>query len=64
MDQDATLRDELRAYLDTLRIDGDNIGKIRRSLFLPWESAWNRWVRDDTAERENNAAVQEPADVE
>ena len=43
---------ELRAYLDTLTITGDNIGDIRRSLFVPWESAWNGWVRDETAARE------------
>lgn len=49
---DAGLRGELRVYLDTLSITGDNIGDIRRSLFVPWESSWNGWVRDETAARE------------
>ena len=52
-DRDAELRQELRAYLDTLGvITGDNIGDIRRSLFMPWGSQWNGWVRDETASRE------------
>jgi hypothetical protein len=57
VDRDAGLRIELRAYLDTLTITGDNIGDIRRSLFMPWDSPWNGWVRDETAERENLKAA-------
>lgn len=52
VDRDADLRREMRAYLDTLTIHGDNIGEIRRSLFVPWDSQWNGWVRDETAIRE------------
>ena len=33
----------------------NNIGDIRRSLFVPWESQWNGWVRDETASREGQA---------
>lgn len=50
------LRRELRAYLDTLFIDSSNIGEIRYGLFLPWESQWNGWVRDETALREKSVA--------
>jgi hypothetical protein len=53
VDRDADLRIEMRAYLDTLRITGHNIGDIRRSLFVPWDSLWNGWVRDETAARES-----------
>jgi hypothetical protein len=49
------LQRELRAYLDTLVITGDNIGEVRRSLFVPWDSAWNSVVRDETARREQSA---------
>lgn len=55
IDRDALLLTELRGYLDTLTITSDNIGDIRRSLFLPWDSMWNGWVRDETASRENRA---------
>ena len=48
---DVLLR-ELRAYLDALIITGENIGDIRRSLFMPWDSEWNGRVRDETAVRE------------
>ena len=44
---------ELRVYLNTLTITSENIGDIRRSLFFPWDSAWNEMVRDETAAREN-----------
>lgn len=47
---------ELRTYLDTLTITGENIGEIRRSLFLPWDSAWNGLVREETAAREGCGA--------
>ena len=52
IDRDATLRRELQTHLDTIHIDGSNIGEIRHSLFLPWDSSWNGWVRDETASRE------------
>ena len=54
IDRDADLRREMRAYLSTLVITGDNIGDVRRSLFVPWNSPWNVWVRDDTAECEQH----------
>lgn len=44
---------ELKDYLDTIIITSDNIGQIRYSLFVPWDSKWNTWVRDETALREN-----------
>jgi hypothetical protein len=53
VDRDAVLLVELRTYLDTLSITSDNIGGIRRSLFFPWDSMWNGWVRDETASRES-----------
>jgi hypothetical protein len=56
VDRDAEMRYELRRYLDTLMIDGDTIGDIRCRLFLPWDSAWNGWVREETAARERSAA--------
>ncbi len=43
----------LRGYLDGLTITSNNIGDIRRSLFLPFDCEWNRIVRDETAKREN-----------
>ena len=49
------LHRELCTYLDGLTITGDNIGKIRRSLLMPWDSAWNGIVRDETAAREVSA---------
>lgn len=49
------LKRELEAYLDGLTITGDNIGDIRRSLFMPWKSVWNGIVRDETAKREQPA---------
>jgi hypothetical protein len=52
---------ELRAYLDSLTITSDNIGNIRRSLFVPWESPWNGIVRDETAARERpSLGTEEP----
>lgn len=50
---DDTLKTELRKWLDTQDITGDNIGDIRRQCFVPWDSAWNSLVRDETAAREN-----------
>lgn len=43
---------EMQAYLGRLTITGDNIGDIRRSLFMPFDSSWNGLVRDETAKRE------------
>lgn len=60
VDRDADIRRELRAYLDGLLITSDNIGDIRRSLFMPWASPWNGWVRDETAERENKQTSSPP----
>jgi hypothetical protein len=54
------LRHELCAYLDSLTITGENIGDIRRSCFVPWDSAWNGIVRDETAEREVKTAADPP----
>jgi len=30
-------------------LTGDQIGKLRRALFLPGRRKWNAWVRDATA---------------
>jgi hypothetical protein len=35
-------------------INRNNIGKIRRFLFVPWNSWWNAFVRDLTAKLERN----------
>lgn len=59
LDRDAELRRELRAHLDSLVITSDNIGDIRRGMFMPWDSSWNGWVRDETAARESTPV--EPA---
>ena len=48
------LKEELIKYLDSIQIDCDNIGDIRRECFVPWDSKWNRIVRDLTVERELN----------
>lgn len=45
---------ELEAHLDGLKINGDTIGDIRRSCFVPWDSEWNGIVRDLTAQRERS----------
>jgi hypothetical protein len=44
---------ELCAWLDEQNITSENIGQIRRQLFVPWSSEWNAIVRDETASREN-----------
>lgn len=49
------LKRELSAYLDQCVITSENIGDIRWSLFVPWDSAWNGIVRDETASRENRS---------
>lgn len=55
---------ELRAYLDTLTITSDNIGQIRASCFVPWDSSWNGLVRDMTAMRETPYEPREFGDIE
>jgi uncharacterized protein len=47
------LKSELRIYLDGQKINSENIGEIRRACFVPWDSEWNAFVRDETAAREN-----------
>lgn len=50
---------ELRQWLNSQDIHGDNIGSIRRQCFMPWDCSWNALVRDETAKREKspNAAL-------
>ena len=48
---------ELRRWLDEQTITSDNIGDIRRRCFMPFPSAWNALVRDETAEREVQRGV-------
>lgn len=52
------LKQELCQWLDKQIINGETIGDIRRSLFVPWDSEWNGVVRDETAKRE--LSVPEP----
>jgi hypothetical protein len=47
------LQDELKNYLNTQIITSDNIGDIRRNCFMPWDSSWNMFIRDETAKRES-----------
>ena len=54
------LINELRDYLDSQEITSDNIGNMRRQLFVPWHSEWNGIVRDETAVRENNSLTNTP----
>lgn len=46
------LGSELRQWLNSQDINGETIGTIRRKCFMPWDSAWNALVRDETAARE------------
>lgn len=48
------LKTELITWLESQRIDGNNIGDIRRRCFMPWNSKWNAIVRDETAAREQS----------
>lgn len=48
------LQEELKAWLDEREITPENIGDIRRSCFVPWDSEWNGFVRDETAARETS----------
>ena len=47
------LQQELADYLDGQPITSANIGGVRRLCFVPWDSEWNKIVRDETAAREN-----------
>ena len=38
-------------------INQNNIGKIRRFLFMPFSCKWNAWVRDITAKLETNVNI-------
>ena len=55
------LHDELCAWLDQQVITADNIGDIRRRLFVPWSSEWNAIVREETADREGRQLVKGPS---
>jgi hypothetical protein len=44
-------------YINTLVITSDNVGDIRRSLFMPYDCKWNGWIRDMTAELENKSST-------
>lgn len=52
---------ELRRWLDLQTITSDNIGSIRRRCFMPWDSAWNALVRDETAMREKSPSTKAQA---
>lgn len=58
------IREELCAWLDSQAITSENIGDIRRSLFVPWDSLWNGIVRDETAKREKEAQPPQPPQAE
>ncbi len=45
---------KLCVHLNDCMITSENIGSVRRSLFLPFDCEWNGVVRDETAARENN----------
>jgi hypothetical protein len=53
----AKVKQAVFLYLNTLVITSDNIGDIRRSLFMPFDCKWNGWVRDMTAELENKSSA-------
>lgn len=53
MNIDSIYQRQLKEYLDGLTITSENIGDIRRSLFVPYDGIWNSVVRDETAVREN-----------
>jgi len=57
LDSEPLMKRQLREYLDrTGAITSDNIGHVRRSLFMPFECDWNKWVRELTGARENKPA--------
>lgn len=48
------LRKEIQELQDKLLdIELVNIGELRRTLFTAYDSRWNGWVRDKSAELEN-----------
>ncbi|HEU4344048.1 MAG TPA: hypothetical protein VFU31_21035 [Candidatus Binatia bacterium] len=47
------LKQELLTWLDSQEITSGNIGNIRRKCLMPFDTAWNAFVRDETAAREN-----------
>lgn len=47
------LKQELLTWLDSQEITSRNIGNIRRKCMMPFDTAWNTFVRDETASREN-----------
>lgn len=47
-----SMKKQLAAHIAMLTVTRENIGKIRRSLFMPFDCEWNGWVRGLTAERE------------
>lgn len=57
------IRIGLGFVLDPQVINSDNIGDIRRSLFLPINCQWNDIVREETAARENKPP-RHPDDVQ
>lgn len=64
MKEDAErIRIGLGFVLDPQVINSDNIGDIRRSLFLPINCQWNDIVREETAARENKPP-RHPDDVQ
>lgn len=51
--------ENLRRFLDLCEVTSENIGNIRRNLLDESETAWNAWVRDETAKREKPAVPAE-----
>lgn len=49
-----TMRKELCAWLDKQMIHSENIGIVRNSCMLPFDSEWNGIVREETATREKH----------
>lgn len=47
------LKEEAIIWLDTQKINSENIGAIRWGLMMPFESEWNSFIREETAIREN-----------
>lgn len=50
----------LRKYLDSIEINSNTIGDIRRRLMMPWDADWNGIVRDETPSREKPAPEATP----
>ncbi len=51
---------DMIAYLEGIAVTSENIGNIRRSLFMPFECKWNGYVRDATAAYENKSSQPAP----